>query len=149
MSLLSRLPIIKTYVSKRVGRGFGSGKGGHTSGRGGKGHTARTGGKTPLWFEGGQLSFVRRFPWQRGKARFNSLNVYQEVQLSKVVAAGLTEVNRESLVKAKLIKDTKVAKSNIRLIGAMKLTAKIQTTGVQVSGPVRKSIEEVGGTVSL
>jgi large subunit ribosomal protein L15 len=149
MSLLSRLLVINKNNIKRVGRGIGSGKGGHYSGRGGKGHTARTGGKTPLWFEGGQLSFVRRFPWQRGKSRFNSLKKFQEVQLSKVVAAGLTEVNRETLLKAKLIEDIKVAKSSIRLIGAMKLTQKIQATGVEVSSTVRKSIEEAGGTVSL
>lgn len=149
MSLLSRLLTINKNTAKRVGRGIGSGKGGHYSGRGGKGHTARTGGKTPLWFEGGQLSFVRRFPWQRGKGRFKSLKMTQEVQLSKVVAAGLTEVNRETLLKANLIENIKVAKSSIRLIGAMKLSSKIQTSGVEVSGTVRKSIEEAGGTVSL
>ncbi len=146
MSLLSRLPVIKKQAAKRVGRGYGSGLGGHTSGRGGKGHTARTGGKTPLWFEGGQLSFVRRFPWLRGKSRFDSLKVVQEVQLRNVVAKDLSEISRESLLAAGLIEDKK---SEIRLIGALKLEKKLKVAGVSMSGPVRQSIEEAGGTVSL
>lgn len=146
MSLLSRLSVVKKNVAKRPGRGYGSGMGGHTSGRGGKGHTARNGGKTPLWFEGGQLSFVRRYPWQRGKSRFESLKVVQEVQLKDIVAAGLSEVTRESLIKAGLVEDKK---SSVRIITALKLEKKLTVTGVETSGPVRKSIEEAGGAVSL
>uniref|UniRef100_A0A831Z1B9 50S ribosomal protein L15 n=1 Tax=candidate division WWE3 bacterium TaxID=2053526 RepID=A0A831Z1B9_UNCKA len=48
---------------KRVGRGYGSGKGGHTTGRGAKGQKVR--GRIRATFEGGQLPLVRRLPRQR------------------------------------------------------------------------------------
>src|SRR3954471_15836247 len=48
------------YRYKRVGRGFGSGKG-KTSGRGGKGQTARSG-VAINGFEGGQTPLHRRLP---------------------------------------------------------------------------------------
>lgn len=57
---LHRLTKIAGKRKKRVGRGYGSGKGGHTTGRGAKGQKIR--GKIKLTFEGGQLSLVRRLP---------------------------------------------------------------------------------------
>jgi ribosomal protein L15 len=68
---LHQLPKTTTRAQKRLGRGYGSGKGGHTSSRGQKGDLAR--GSVPAWFEGGQLPQIRRFPFQRGKLRFKSL----------------------------------------------------------------------------
>jgi large subunit ribosomal protein L15 len=50
-----------TKVSKRIGRGTGSGKGG-TSTRGHKGDKSRAGYKTKLGFEGGQMPLQRRVP---------------------------------------------------------------------------------------
>ncbi|MFH1960896.1 MAG: 50S ribosomal protein L15, partial [Patescibacteria group bacterium] len=46
---LSNLPKLKgsRRSAKRVGRGIGSGKGGHTSGRGNKGQKARSGHNIP------------------------------------------------------------------------------------------------------
>ena len=58
-----------THVSKRKGRGVGTGNG-KTGGRGHKGQHARSGGKTRIGFEGGQMPLVRRIP----KRGFN--NVY-------------------------------------------------------------------------
>ncbi len=49
------------FVSKRVGRGIGSGLG-KTCGRGGKGQTARSGGSIRVGFEGGQTPLYRRLP---------------------------------------------------------------------------------------
>ena len=68
--------LIKTTIksSKRVGRGYGSGKGGHTSSRGQKGQKSRAGGSTRLFFEGTKTNkdFFRRTPWLRGKNRLKS-----------------------------------------------------------------------------
>jgi len=47
---LNKLPKITATAKKRVGRGYGSGKGGHTSGRGQKEQKSR--GKIPLTLEG-------------------------------------------------------------------------------------------------
>ena len=48
-----------TKISKRIGRGQGSGKGG-TSTKGHKGAQARTGYKFRAWFEGGQMPMQRQ-----------------------------------------------------------------------------------------
>lgn len=70
MTTLNQLPKTVTGTKKRLGRGYGSGKGGHTSGRGQKGQKSR--GKLAIWFEGGQLPLIRRTPFIKGKSRFES-----------------------------------------------------------------------------
>ena len=47
---------------KRIGRGYGSGRGGHESTRGSKGQKSRTGANIHPSFEGGQMPLVRRLP---------------------------------------------------------------------------------------
>ena len=69
--LLASLPKSTLKSKKRLGRGFGSGVGGHTVGRGQKGQKTR--GTIPAWFEGGQLPIVRRTPFIKGKHRFQSI----------------------------------------------------------------------------
>lgn len=63
---LNRLPELKgkRKPAKRIGRGCGSGKGGHTVGRGQKGQKAR--GKVSPGFEGGQLPLGKRLPVRKG-----------------------------------------------------------------------------------
>jgi len=72
---VDKLPKIKTKSKKRVGRGYGSGKGGHTSGRGAKGQKARS--KVPLYFEGTPMrkSLIRRMPMLRGKLKQKSFKI--------------------------------------------------------------------------
>lgn len=65
---LSNLTKITRRAKKRVGRGYGSGKGGHTTGRGAKGQKVRS--SLRPTFEGGQLPLVRRLP-RRGSFRFH------------------------------------------------------------------------------
>lgn len=146
MSMLSKLPVVKKNASKRLGRGYGSGVGGHTSSRGTKGHKARTGGKTPLWFEGGQLPLIRRLPWWRGKSRFQSLKKVQEVQLKSVVEKKLTTVTPESLAEVGLFRP---AYGKPRLVGTMELTQPISVERVEVTNTVKQAIEKVGGSVTL
>lgn len=70
MIRLDNLPRIKTKAKKRVGRGYGSGKGGHTVGRGQKGQKTR--GKVGPLFEGTKMkkSLIQRLPMLRGKGKF-------------------------------------------------------------------------------
>jgi large subunit ribosomal protein L15 len=67
---LTKLSKTTTSSKKRLGRGYGSGKGGHTASRGQKGQKTR--GKLPLYFEGSKMrkSLIRRLPMLRGKRRF-------------------------------------------------------------------------------
>lgn len=63
---MNYLPKVKTKSSKRLGRGYGSGKGGHTSSRGMKGQKSRR--KMGILFEGVKMkkSLLRRLPLTRG-----------------------------------------------------------------------------------
>lgn len=146
MNILNSLQKTVIGKAKRVGRGYGTGVGGHYSGRGGKGHTSRTGGKIPLWFEGGQLPLIRRLPWWRGKSRFHSLKKIQEVQLKTIVDKKLTVVTQQTLVEAGL---ARLGYGEPRIISAQEITVALKVEGVAVSGPVKAAIEKAGGSVTL
>lgn len=66
------LPKVIAKGKKRVGRGRGTGKGGHTVGRGQKGQKSR--GKIGILFEGVKMkkSFLKRLPLARGKGKFHA-----------------------------------------------------------------------------
>jgi ribosomal protein L15 len=66
------LPKVVRRPKKRLGRGIGSGKGGHTSSRGQKGQKSR--GKIGVLFEGMKVkkSLLKRLPKMRGKGKFFS-----------------------------------------------------------------------------
>ena len=68
---------------KRLGRGYGSGKGGHTSGRGQKGQKSRT--KVHILFEGLKVkkSTLKKFPLLRGKGKFLAKPKSKERYISK------------------------------------------------------------------
>ena len=69
-----------TRKRKRIARGVGSGKGGHSSTKGHKGQKSRSGAKIPAWFEGGQMPLQRRIPKFGFKNRFRVS--YRGVNLS-------------------------------------------------------------------
>lgn len=143
--MLNTLPKITTNKQKRLGRGFGSGVGGHTVGRGTKGHRARTGKAVPLWFEGGQLPLVRRLPFWRGKFRFKSLTtIPQEVQTSKLMLLVGQDITPETLMAAKIIKN---AHHPVRIIGNAQLEKMGSVRGVSLTASARAAIEAAGGTI--
>jgi large subunit ribosomal protein L15 len=78
MISLTGLPKIVKRGKKRVGRGVGSGKGGHTAGRGQKGQKTRS--KIPLLFEGTKIkkSLIQRLPMIRGKGRLKPQTTRRE-----------------------------------------------------------------------
>lgn len=67
-----KLPKVVAKRKKTVGRGIGSGKGGHTVGRGQKGQKSM--GDIHILFEGlkTKKSFLKRLPLQRGKGKFHA-----------------------------------------------------------------------------
>lgn len=106
--MLNKLSKTTTKKTKRLGRGYGSGKGGHTSSRGQKGQKTR--GKMPLYFEGTKMrkSLIRRLPMLRGKLKFKSLKVNRPIifnlkDLNKLPVG--TVVDAETLFKLGMIPD--------------------------------------------
>ncbi len=65
---------------KRLGLGYGSGRGGHTSSRGQKGQKAR--GDMPQTFVGSSWVWFKRLPFMRGKSVFNSIVAHITLTLS-------------------------------------------------------------------
>lgn len=143
MSKLHSLPAATTNKKKRVGRGYGSGVGGHTVGRGSKGQLARN--SVPLWFEGGQLPLIKRLPMLRGKGRLKALfkpEMITLTQLSKVEGA---VANLETLKAAKVIhRDT----TKVKVVATGEITKKLTVEGVKLSGTARQAIEKAGGSIT-
>ncbi len=144
---LAKLPKTTTTSKKRVGRGYGSGKGGHTSGRGQKGQNSRN--STPIWFEGGQLPLIRRTPFVKGKLRNVSLQTKPlTVKLSALnIFADKATVDLDSIVTT--LKLPKIAKkTGVKILSQGELT-KALIVKLSVSETAAKAIEKAGGTVSL
>lgn len=145
---LHELDKIKTNKpKKRIGRGYGSRKGGHTVGRGVKGQKSRTGYKPPMkGFEGGQMPLHRRLPkvkgfkrrmFKKGKLEFN-LSDLNALQNGTVLNRNFFELNG-------FLAKTKAQK--IKILGNGKLEKKIQVKGLEVSKSAKAAIEKAGGSV--
>lgn len=119
------LPKIVTKRGKRRGRGYGSGKGGHTVGRGTKGQKARS--KVGILFEGVKVkkSFYKRIPLSRGKGKFKAKAKPLVVKLSYLnLLPANSKVNIDSLVKHGIVKSDEAKKYGVKILGGGKLTKK-------------------------
>lgn len=145
MSILHTLTSVTTKSKKRLGRGYGSGKGSHTSSRGQKGQNSRNGSKIGHWFEGGQLPMVKRMPMIRGKARFNVIRPTARITLSELEKLGQEIVTLETLKLAKLI-DSRYKKAKVVATGT--LTKAVQLQGIKASAQAEALIKKAGGSVS-
>ena len=144
MSKLNQLTKIKTKTSKRVGRGYGSGVGGHTSTRGQKGQGARKSGSVPLWFEGGQLPLTKRMPMIRGKSRLKVVRPTMEVNLSSLDRMKADQISLETL-KLENVIGPRFAKAKIINTGTIKRA--VHVSGLRITPAAQKAIEAAGGSV--
>lgn len=145
MSILSKLTPSASKSKKRVGRGYGSQKGGHTSGRGMKGQLSRTGANVPVWFEGGQLPLIKRLPMMRGKGRLVSLSKTAEVSLSELDTMKADIITLDTLKVEKVISPRA---KNAKVIASGTLSRKVSLEGLSVSAQAKKAIEKAGGQVT-
>lgn len=148
MNILTNLPKTTKTGKKRLGRGRGSGVGGHTVGRGQKGQKTR--GVIPLWFEGGQLPIVRRTPFIKGKHRFQSLNNQPTAVNFDLLSKHFSDkdvVDAVSLAKVLKVNE-KVAKNGFKIIATGKLTKALEVKVLASAGAI-KAIESAGGSHSI
>src|SRR5207342_3163465 len=126
---------------------------GKTAGRGQKGYGARSGSKRRARFEGGQNPIHMRMRKLRGPNMKKSMpfepfrTSTQPVNLRDLEArfeAG-AEVTPETLVTARLIKNTKI---DIKILGSGDLTKKLSVSAHGFSKTAKEKIEAAGGTVT-
>ena len=135
----------ETKVTKRVGRGPGSGMG-KTSTRGQKGQKSRSGVSIKPWFEGGQTPLYRRVP-KRGfnNARFRT--EYAIINLSDLNRFNDGDVVTPALLREKgIVKDQK---AGIKVLANGKLEKKITVKANRFSSAAVTKIEELGGTTEV
>ncbi|HQM16058.1 MAG TPA: 50S ribosomal protein L15 [Candidatus Woesebacteria bacterium] len=144
MNLLNTLLKTTSKKQKRLGRGYGSGKGGHTTNRGQKGQISRVGAKIPLWFEGGQLPLVKRLPMMRGKGRFKVVRPVAEISTGQINAFDFDVISLETL-KANRVIEGAFKKAKIYKRG--KLTKKITVRGIETTKGASQEIKKLGGVV--
>ena len=143
LNTLSKSP--ETKVTKRVGRGPGSGMG-KTSTRGQKGQKSRSGVSIKPWFEGGQTPLYRRVP-KRGfnNARFRT--EYAVVNLSDLNKFNDGDVVTPASLREKgIVKDQK---AGIKVLANGKLEKKLTVKANRFSSAAVTKIEELGGTTEV
>lgn len=146
---MDKLPKVTARKAKRLGRGYGSGKGGHTSSRGAKGQHARS--KVGLLFEGFKVkkSLLRRLPFQRGKGKNKAHGspVIVNLEVLNVFPAN-AKVTLESLVKQGIVQKEAAENFGIKILGGGAIKKKLQVE-TPTSKSAAKKIEKAGGKVSI
>jgi len=131
-------------ISRRLGRGVGTGRG-KTAGRGTKGYNSRSGGGVRPGYEGGQMPIQRRLP-KHGfvnifRKRIAVINIRD---LSTFKSGSL--VDEAALVKAGLIKGKK---DGIKLLGQGEISIALNVKLSHVSKSAREKIEAAGGSIEV
>jgi len=131
--------------AKRIGRGYGSGVGGHTVGRGTKGQKSRSGHKSLVGFEGGQTPFFRRMPKFMG---FTPINRVEKVPVNLDVISNNyksgEKVTLESLKSKGLIGK---GVDNVKILGQGEVGKKVTVEGLAMSKTAQEKIVKAGGSI--
>lgn len=115
---------------KRVGRGYGSGKGGHTAGKGQKGQNSRGSYKVSPTFDGDNTGYYKKIPLLGGfKSTAERPQLVKTSSINKLFKNDQT-VNPVSLYKAKLIKSSS---KSVKVLSDEKLSVKVKFEGVKCS----------------
>ncbi|MGI5826664.1 MAG: 50S ribosomal protein L15 [Patescibacteria group bacterium] len=145
---LTTLSKTTTKTSKRIGRGHGSGRGGHTSTRGHKGQKAR--GTIALFFEGSKMkkTLLKRLPLIRGKGKFKpQADNFVIVNLADLAVFKKDEEVNVSTLKAKGVLPRSFDETvGVKVLGTGELAAAL-TVALPVSKSAKEKIEKAGGKV--
>ncbi len=131
----------KNKVSKRIGRGTGSGSG-KTSGRGHKGQKARSGASIRPGFEGGQMPIQQRLPKFGFTSRQKPHSTH--IKLRDIEKLSEDHITLEVLKKNKIISN-KIKK--VKIINGGELTKTVKIEGLSVSKSVEELINKLGGEI--
>lgn len=143
---LHTLTKVKTQKKKkRLGRGYGSGKGGHTVGKGTKGQKARGSRKVAPGFEGGQVPLYKKLPKRPG---FNNKNAKDTLSISLAKLnrfADGTVVTPASLKTEGIIR--RLPKDNVKVLSTGELTKKLKLQGFVFSKQAHEKVLKSGSEI--
>lgn len=139
------LKSIRSRKSKRLGRGVGSGKGGHTAGRGTKGQKART--SVGILFEGVKTkkSLLHRLPILRGKGKFLAKSKPYALDIKALSSHPAGEVTVKTLLENKIVRP-RDTKSGVKIVGKGTLN-KAFMVKLPVTGGAKETIVAAGGSI--
>ncbi|MCI2425761.1 50S ribosomal protein L15 [Candidatus Acetothermia bacterium] len=131
---------------KRIGRGHGSGHGGHASGRGTKGQNARSGRGTRLGYEGGQTPLWMRFP-KRGfhnytRTEYSIINV--DILAERFESGA--EITLERLREMGIIRQPQ---RRLKVLGRGELSKSLIVKADQFTKTAQAKIEQAGGRAEV
>ena len=138
-----------TKSRKRIGRGQGSGYGGHTATKGNKGQKARSGASIPVWFEGGQMPLQRRVPKYGFKNPFRKeYHAVNVSRLAELISSGgvdaSTEITPDVLRSKGLIGKGEL----VKVLGGGDIDVAVKVSAHAFSKTAREKIEKAGGTAT-
>ena len=147
---LNQLPKTTERKKKRRGRGYGSGKGGHTVGRGAKGFKAR--GKVKLTFSGTKIkkSLLKRLPLRRGKGKLKSLKptpVVVNLKYLNLFQKG-DLVDLKNLIKKGIVEAKEAKKFGVKILGNGELKPALKVK-LPCSKGAKMKIEKAGGKIII
>lgn len=145
---LEKMPKTGKSGKKRRGRGYGSGRGGHTTGRGAKGAKAR--GKVGLTFAGTKIkkSLIQRLPLRRGKGKFKPLKpspLVVNLKHLSLLPKGTT-VDAERLIKEGIVDGGDARRFGVKILGEGELKNPLRVA-LPTSKSAAAKIEKAGGKV--
>ncbi len=149
MDILSSLEKSTTKKAKRVGRGIGSGVGGHTTGRGAKGDNVRGHGK--LTFDGTKIKkgWLKRLPFLRGKHRLlpsDDTYIVSLTQINSWFKSG--EIVEKKSIFEKISRTTKKdLTKNIKVLSNGDLDKKLTFKGLKLSQKAASKVLASGGKI--
>jgi large subunit ribosomal protein L15 len=134
--------------AKRIGRGQGSGRGGHTVGKGHNGQRSRSGFKEKFWFEGGQMPLQRRVP----KWGFNNHFSTEYVAVNTGTIQLFVEHGKlEETITLEDLRNAGLAGKNdlVKLLGDGDIEASIEIEVHNASNSAQEKVEEAGGNITF
>lgn len=133
---------------KRIGRGQGSGRGGHTVGKGHNGQRSRSGFKEKFWFEGGQMPLQRRIP----KWGFNNKFRTEYVAVNTgTIQLFIEHEKLDKQITLEDLRDAGLAGKNdlVKLLGDGEIEASIEIEVHNASKSAEKKVEDAGGSITF
>jgi large subunit ribosomal protein L15 len=139
-----------THKKQRLGRGEGSGRGGHSATRGTKGQNSRTGSHNrPVWFEGGQMPLYRRVPKFGFKSPFRvEPSIANVARIQRLIDEG--RIDPSEPVTPQVLEDAGAIRSAdlVKILGDGEINASITVEAHAFSTSAAEKIEDAGGTVT-